>query len=1283
MCLMTTGLILQAFMPKEPIYASVKDGICKSAKGMPAIAKGNSELLKAKLWAMEQNFWQEEDDGKEKTVTKATPSYAERMEQEAGPEDSQPFSAISYVGDLWDDWEGDMDFPGDGSKTSPFQINSLAHLMGLSELVASGSNLEGTYFELVQDINLGNLNIHNGSWNPIGWYESKEGMANGEIHGFSGNFDGCGNKITGLKIVDTDMVSDYAGLFGLIDGGSVTRLTIEADEIYGGNRVGVLAGAITGNSRICDVQVSGHVRARGDAGGIAGAAEGRDGRVTIENCRAQGISVLSEGKGSFTGGIAGQASRADLVDNTVMTQNSKADRIQGSGCVGGITGRMKDANLYNSYVEGTIGGRGAKAVGGMAGMYESGDLILARFAGDISSTGNGAASREGTFVGVRQGVFTYGTEKGSNISYLFANTPDKVKHVFGSNEDDDNLFTGSAHIGYWTDNGKKYVTVAGITGTGCGDRYFYEELEDGIRYLVTEKLKNEFTAEGYAKGQPYKLDHYAPGYQGEPVRGYLLSIPRIDALNANGTYDTDVASVSAIPSGSNTYYRAFTKDHSGAVAPGVTVSVATAAKNTDSSRYQMVVDDTEPGGVKPLSYINEAGEKVPMTYVNGGTYSFQMPECDTEINGEYIKVTTNVALDVTETTLSVTQTRKGDRKNPDVLTEVRNHEGVLIARYINGNQDTAVEVQPVRIHGEHNKIGNTADQSLKWSVDDTNLLILDCPAGYTKEDAAIMPNLESSFIQGILNREIEKQADNDYMEIINPTVYEQSAVVTAASNPETSADKKAVYANCKVTVTLQILDQTTRRVEGLNLNEASLTCRITRKLTGDRKNPEEQITCSDMAILAADLYPKQPFYKNIAWKDQESSQIIRLTPSGEHQENCSVEVRLDEAGKSNPAWIQNVIQADNQIKKQDPYRRLEGSAVYQETVTAVAEDQTHGVVSAKCNVNIEFVTEDETEIWPEQIKIEPLQKVYELFVTKTGDTASPVVSCQGFETAKLQASILPECPQEEVYGPLAGNIQWSSGDSKILQVTEDGEISPVQNAAWVEETLKSASAAKDRKAEETKKVIISAKAEKGRAEDSIEVTLHLTAEDKSIAHTETTPVSASSRRIKGSSYSGPGVEGIMTGSSIKNGIAGSPDISMEGRRGNWETTKEGDWTLTINGRLCRDEWVYAQNPYADTEKGQNVLDWFRFDDQGKMVTGWYTDKDGRRFYLNPMSDNTKGRMMTGWNWIMGNDKWLRCYYFQENSDGNKGALLKDKKTPDGYFVNTEGEWTVKEQVQKK
>lgn len=77
-----------------------------------------------------------------------------------------------------------------------------------------------------------------------------------------------------------------------------------------------------------------------------------------------------------------------------------------------------------------------------------------------------------------------------------------------------------------------------------------------------------------------------------------------------------------------------------------------------------------------------------------------------------------------------------------------------------------------------------------------------------------------------------------------------------------------------------------------------------------------------------------------------------------------------------------------------------------------------------------------------------------------------------------------------------------------------------------------------------------------------------------------------------------------------------------------------------------------------------------------MVTGWFTDQDGKRYYLNPMSDNTLGRMITGWNWIDGSDGKKRCYYFNPASDGTKGALLLNAVTPDGYMVNQDGMWTV-------
>ncbi len=105
---------------------------------------------------------------------------------------------------------------------------------------------------------------------------------------------------------------------------------------------------------------------------------------------------------------------------------------------------------------------------------------------------------------------------------------------------------------------------------------------------------NEFSASGATEDLRFRLDHFAPGYQGEPVEGYLLSVPRIDARNSNGTYDTDVAVLTAMPGSNQSYYRSIDKDHVAAVAPGVAVTVVTAPKNDEENRYQMVVDEKEP-----------------------------------------------------------------------------------------------------------------------------------------------------------------------------------------------------------------------------------------------------------------------------------------------------------------------------------------------------------------------------------------------------------------------------------------------------------------------------------------------------------------------------------------------------------------------------------------------------------------------------------------------------------------------------------------------------------------
>jgi glucan-binding YG repeat protein len=92
------------------------------------------------------------------------------------------------------------------------------------------------------------------------------------------------------------------------------------------------------------------------------------------------------------------------------------------------------------------------------------------------------------------------------------------------------------------------------------------------------------------------------------------------------------------------------------------------------------------------------------------------------------------------------------------------------------------------------------------------------------------------------------------------------------------------------------------------------------------------------------------------------------------------------------------------------------------------------------------------------------------------------------------------------------------------------------------------------------------------------------------------------------------------------------------------------------------------NPYADTSKGQDPYDWFYFDGSGNMRSGWYKDTDGNWYFLNNVSDGTKGKMVLGWRQIGG--KW---YYFNEVSDGTRGAL-KTNTWIGEYHVNSDGEW---------
>lgn len=158
-----------------------------------------------------------------------------------------------------------------------------------------------------------------------------------------------------------------------------------------------------------------------------------------------------------------------------------------------------------------------------------------------------------------------------------------------------------------------------------------------------------------------------------------------------------------------------------------------------------------------------------------------------------------------------------------------------------------------------------------------------------------------------------------------------------------------------------------------------------------------------------------------------------------------------------------------------------------------------------------------------------------------------------------------------------------------------------------------------------------------------------------------------------SSDSDSGESGEPAGSSSKKKNTSASDGMTAG---SWSQDAAGNWYFknAANGKNLVSAWAHIENPYAGA--GQPKDSWFHFDANGVMQTGWFKDSDGRWYFFNPVSDSTLGRMMTGWNWIKGNDGKLRCYYFEEISNGHRGAMYSGTTTPDGYTVDADGAWTV-------
>ena len=126
--------------------------------------------------------------------------------------------------------------------------------------------------------------------------------------------------------------------------------------------------------------------------------------------------------------------------------------------------------------------------------------------------------------------------------------------------------------------------------------------------------------------------------------------------------------------------------------------------------------------------------------------------------------------------------------------------------------------------------------------------------------------------------------------------------------------------------------------------------------------------------------------------------------------------------------------------------------------------------------------------------------------------------------------------------------------------------------------------------------------------------------------------------------------------------------------GSWTQSADGSWSFASKGSAYRNTWGYLHNPYANQGAGEDG--WFRFDAEGRMLTGWFQDTDGNWYYLHPISDGSLGKMVTGWQWIADASGRQFCYYFYPDTGRPMGAMAASCTTPDGYEVDAGGRWCI-------
>ena len=833
----------------------------------------------------------------------------------ATPSNATPSNAMFYKGalNIWGGMEMSDHFDGEGTEEEPYEINSDKDLKLLAYHVANEEvdGYEGCYFALTRDISLSDT----ASWLPIGYFTE---AGDSEPKPFKGNFNGQGYRVYNLKISDT--TQDYAGLFGSVHGAVIENLTVDG-QVNAHSKAALLVGE-TNDSTISNCSSRGQVRGVGVIGGIVGEAYDS---VILECTNTAGVLGGTDADGvneAYAGGICGSAQSSFMSDCTSDTTDSYS-ALYSEGYVGGIAGNIYETEIYNTYVEGKVGSTSADYIGGLVGRMQSGQVKNGRFAGTIGASTSSTLKTAGLFVGYIEG----GTiDLGDDLAYLYTDSEDKYSlNPFG------NKLTPQIrlehHIGAYYSNQRDFSLYQMGSFIKQTNRYFYEELETGVLEIGKENIH-----------------HYAPSKTGDPVRGYLITIPAVD----HGTL--------SVLESQNNFAKEINWANPGAVAKGAKVLVYTSPLNETESEppvyYELVPDS--------LSWTTDDFDKEEIIHTNGAETSFTMPEGNITLSAKYRAMTNGVILDKTELTFEIEQIRSGSRWNPQIGWKVTDPQK-LTATVI---PDTA------------------ANKNIIWNVKDTDGSSTDVI--HVTENGEVSVNQSAKWIQELIQAGVTNQELYPSKKITTEgTNYASVTVTTEAGQKRSSAF---------VTVNFKITDDTVVPVSDVKLDQSELAFEIVRTLEGDRLDPTERYSVTPSKRLYETITPEYADNKNVKWSVGDVD-MLRIDSEG------------IVSAKENAKWILDLIRAEEERNKEHPYAKKEASGTRSNYVTVTTED---GGKQSVCAVNLSFRTDDQTIAHVASVALDKSELKFSIEKVMTGSRANPSVSYQVTDAQQLTAFVMPE-----------------------------------------------------------------------------------------------------------------------------------------------------------------------------------------------------------------------------------------------------------------------------------